>query len=274
MRSEALPRWLDATPAEHLLDFKQGPSAIGFLVVSQAEGLFEAVVLKGLPAARVCTSCADTLGSAGVVQVLVRPARAAVPRRTDGRAHAHTVLGAAGNRRRAGRGPWQVTAAASAALRAGQGTPARCRHAPHRAVALSVGTHSFAGAHHSAVLADNGGSFWKKNALCRGGGGAGALKLGWRRGQDADVPPGARGVLQQVLNFSAPTLLVGGLELGLWNFAASSTQALGLEFTTATRAAFLIQATALLTPLLASLSGERPGRAVWCAAGPGTLNAA
>ncbi len=152
--------------------------------------------------------------------------------------------------------------------------PARCRHAPLRAVALSVGTHSFAGAHHSAVLADNGGSFWKKNALCRGGGGAGALKLGWRRGQDADVPPGARGVLQQVLNFSAPTLLVGGLELGLWNFAASSTQALGLEFTTATRAAFLIQATALLTPLLASLSGERPGRAVWCAAGPGTLNAA
>ncbi len=42
-------------------------------------------------------------------------------------------------------------------------------------------------------------------------------------------------------------------------------KALGLEFTTATRAAFLIQATALLTPLLASLSGDRPGRAVWCA---------
>lgn len=44
-------------------------------------------------------------------------------------------------------------------------------------------------------------------------------------------------------------------------------QALGLEFTTATRAAFLIQATALLTPLLASLSGDRPGRAVWCVVG-------
>ena len=36
---------------------------------------------------------------------------------------------------------------------------------------------------------------------------------------------GAAGVLQQALNFVAPTLLVGGLELGLWNFAASSTQA-------------------------------------------------
>ena len=32
-------------------------------------------------------------------------------------------------------------------------------------------------------------------------------------------------MLQQALNFVAPTLLVGGLELGLWNFAASSTQA-------------------------------------------------
>lgn len=32
-------------------------------------------------------------------------------------------------------------------------------------------------------------------------------------------------MLQQALNFVAPTLVVGGLELGLWNFAASSTQA-------------------------------------------------
>ena len=40
-----------------------------------------------------------------------------------------------------------------------------------------------------------------------------------------DGARGAAGVLQQALNFVAPTLLVGGLELGLWNFAASSTQA-------------------------------------------------
>lgn len=40
-----------------------------------------------------------------------------------------------------------------------------------------------------------------------------------------DGAGGAAGVLQQALNSVAPTLLVGGLELGLWNFAASSTQA-------------------------------------------------
>ena len=35
-------------------------------------------------------------------------------------------------------------------------------------------------------------------------------------------------MLASALNFVAPTLVVGGLELGLWNFAASSTQALSL----------------------------------------------
>ena len=40
-----------------------------------------------------------------------------------------------------------------------------------------------------------------------------------------DGAGGAAGMLQQALNFVAPTLVVGGLELGLWNFAASSTQA-------------------------------------------------
>jgi drug/metabolite transporter (DMT)-like permease len=37
----------------------------------------------------------------------------------------------------------------------------------------------------------------------------------------------------------------------------------GLQLTTATRAGFLIQATALLTPLLASFSGQKPSRNVW-----------
>lgn len=40
-------------------------------------------------------------------------------------------------------------------------------------------------------------------------------------------------------------------------------QTLGLTLTTATRAGFLIQATALLTPLLASFAGEKIGRNVW-----------
>ncbi|KAK9908711.1 hypothetical protein WJX75_001852 [Coccomyxa subellipsoidea] len=37
-------------------------------------------------------------------------------------------------------------------------------------------------------------------------------------------------------------LALAGLELGLWNFLATSSQALGLEITSATRASFLIQA--------------------------------
>ena len=40
-------------------------------------------------------------------------------------------------------------------------------------------------------------------------------------------------------------------------------QTVGLQLTTATRAGFLIQATALLTPLLASFAGQRPSRNVW-----------
>lgn len=36
-------------------------------------------------------------------------------------------------------------------------------------------------------------------------------------------------------------LLAAGLELGLWNFCATASQALALEATTATRGAFLIQ---------------------------------
>ena len=43
-----------------------------------------------------------------------------------------------------------------------------------------------------------------------------------------DGAGGAAGMLASALNFVAPTLVVGGLELGLWNFAASSTQALSL----------------------------------------------
>ncbi len=40
-------------------------------------------------------------------------------------------------------------------------------------------------------------------------------------------------------------------------------QTFGLQLTSATRASFLIQATALLTPLLATLAGERLGAQVW-----------
>ncbi|KAL4428009.1 hypothetical protein ABPG75_002098 [Micractinium tetrahymenae] len=56
---------------------------------------------------------------------------------------------------------------------------------------------------------------------------------------------------------------IAATELGTWLFLATGIQTLGLQLTTATRAGFLIQATALLTPLLASLAGHRPSRNVW-----------
>ena len=49
------------------------------------------------------------------------------------------------------------------------------------------------------------------------------------------------------------------------NFGATAVQTLGLQLTTATHAAFLIQLTSLFTPVMASVAGERPSRTVWFA---------
>ena len=49
--------------------------------------------------------------------------------------------------------------------------------------------------------------------------------------------------------------------------AAAVLQTLGLQLVGATRASFLVQATVLLTPLLSTLAGYRPGRRVWAACG-------
>eukprot|EP01026_Neomeris_dumetosa_P065569 TRINITY_DN6296_c0_g1_i1.p1 TRINITY_DN6296_c0_g1~~TRINITY_DN6296_c0_g1_i1.p1 ORF type:complete len:467 (-),score=47.37 TRINITY_DN6296_c0_g1_i1:288-1619(-) len=54
-------------------------------------------------------------------------------------------------------------------------------------------------------------------------------------------------------------LWLAGAELGLWNFLATQAQTMGLQFTTATRAAFLIQATAIFTPTLSKIVGDRLG---------------
>ncbi|CAL5219340.1 g1154 [Coccomyxa viridis] len=69
--------------------------------------------------------------------------------------------------------------------------------------------------------------------------------------------------LRDWLSSTTPNVAIAGAELGLWNFLATSCQALGLEHTSATRASFLIQVTSLVTPTLSSLAGERPGRLVW-----------
>lgn len=49
-------------------------------------------------------------------------------------------------------------------------------------------------------------------------------------------------------------------------FLPSYPQAVGLQLTPATRAGFLIQLTAVLTPLLASLAGDKLAPRVWAAA--------
>eukprot|EP00873_Tetraselmis_striata_P016737 jgi/Tetstr1/437001/TSEL_002740.t1 len=58
-------------------------------------------------------------------------------------------------------------------------------------------------------------------------------------------------------------LWLAGAEMGMWNFLGTSLQAIGLEYTTATRAAFIIQSTALFTPLISSLAGERLTQATY-----------
>ncbi|KAI3428811.1 hypothetical protein D9Q98_007628 [Chlorella vulgaris] len=67
----------------------------------------------------------------------------------------------------------------------------------------------------------------------------------------------------QRISTRVPYTAVAAAELGTWLFLATAIQTLGLQLTTATRAGFLIQATALLTPVLASFTGEKPSRNVW-----------
>lgn len=49
-------------------------------------------------------------------------------------------------------------------------------------------------------------------------------------------------------------VLPAGIELGLYNFAGTAAQAMGLQLTSATRAAFLVQLTGLLVPMLSYLA--------------------
>eukprot|EP01025_Chloroclados_australasicus_P019932 TRINITY_DN20958_c0_g2_i2.p1 TRINITY_DN20958_c0_g2~~TRINITY_DN20958_c0_g2_i2.p1 ORF type:complete len:418 (-),score=27.35 TRINITY_DN20958_c0_g2_i2:264-1517(-) len=69
--------------------------------------------------------------------------------------------------------------------------------------------------------------------------------------------------IKQVLNYTSPQIWIAGAELGFWNFLATQSQTVGLEFTTATRAGFLIQATQVFTPLLSKVGGEDVGSSVW-----------
>lgn len=64
---------------------------------------------------------------------------------------------------------------------------------------------------------------------------------------------------------TAGAVLAAGLELGIWNFLGTSSQAIGLELSTATKAAFLTQTTAVFTPCLAVLCGQTVSPAHWVA---------
>lgn len=76
-----------------------------------------------------------------------------------------------------------------------------------------------------------------------------------------DASPG--GHTTQIGSFEVPTVLVGALEIGFYNCGATLLQTEGISMSGAIRAAFLIQATALWTPLLSTLLGERPALWQW-----------
>uniref|UniRef100_A0A061R1I1 EamA domain-containing protein n=1 Tax=Tetraselmis sp. GSL018 TaxID=582737 RepID=A0A061R1I1_9CHLO len=70
-------------------------------------------------------------------------------------------------------------------------------------------------------------------------------------------PGGPIGWLKGLMSSTTDRLWLAAAEMGTWNFLGTALQAIGLEYTTATRAAFIIQSTALFTPLISSLAGER-----------------
>jgi drug/metabolite transporter (DMT)-like permease len=60
-------------------------------------------------------------------------------------------------------------------------------------------------------------------------------------------------------------VLWAGLELAFWLLLGYATQAIGLQYTSASRSAFITALNVVLVPLLLSLVGRRPGR-LWVAA--------
>lgn len=99
----------------------------------------------------------------------------------------------------------------------------------------------------SAVGAGSGHSGGKSTKPAARAGAAGKAKPG--RGL---AGPG----LASLLNWTASSPLLAGLELGLWTFCGGALQAVGIGLTTASRAGFLIQTISVMVPLIAALGGE------------------
>ena len=91
---------------------------------------------------------------------------------------------------------------------------------------------------------DSGGSSTGSTGSSSGGGRGGA-------GAAAPLPP---------LPLGLPPAAAAGLEIGLYNCVGTFAQVGGLALTTATRGAFLVQASTLFTPVLSSWAGMAPSR--------------
>lgn len=89
------------------------------------------------------------------------------------------------------------------------------------------------------------------------------------RGGAGDVAGNAHGmqggpvlrVIRHALSMETDSSWAAGLEVGVWAFAANTCTVVGFENTAASRGAFLIRLSAILTPMVASLAGvQLPGR--------------
>ena len=68
-----------------------------------------------------------------------------------------------------------------------------------------------------------------------------------------------------ILTWTSSSVMIAGIELGIYNFLGTSLQAQGIQLTSATRAGFLSQLAAVLTPALSVLIGEKISLKVWLA---------
>ncbi|KAJ9533472.1 hypothetical protein QJQ45_026533 [Haematococcus lacustris] len=81
-------------------------------------------------------------------------------------------------------------------------------------------------------------------------------------------------VMSTALSWQSNNLLVVGAEIGLWMCLAFGYEVAGVQLTSATKAAFLNQASVLITPLLVHLSGAHVRGVEWGACGLGLLGSA
>jgi drug/metabolite transporter (DMT)-like permease len=90
-------------------------------------------------------------------------------------------------------------------------------------------------------------------------------KVGGRRAPKNAVEK----VMSDALNWTSSDIRLAGGELGLWMCLAFGLEIAGCEFISATKTAFLMQATVLITPVLVFLSGARVNKNEWAACGLG-----